>query len=162
MTRLRLVIRLWNYKWLIRHSLWKDLIRHVIRSDISFLKNHFFRNSTFLRTYQLDQFNRNTRSEFLNATTTLPNYVIWNNRRSQIKLHLHKKMHMYFQEFTTIEQEWAATRAIMAQATKHWPLLKTYFTPFLCVYDRGAGATCAEAVHCCWPPWLLYWLRLLP
>ena len=51
MTRLRLVIRLWNYKWLIRHSLWKDLICHVIRSDISFLKNHFFRNSTFQFRY---------------------------------------------------------------------------------------------------------------
>ena len=38
MTRLRLVIRLWNYF---------DLPRHSFRCDISFLKNHFFRNSTF-------------------------------------------------------------------------------------------------------------------
>ena len=106
---------------------------------------------SFLRTYQLDQSNRNIRSEFLNTTTTLPNYVIWNNQRSQIRLHLHKKIHMYTSKNLLLYR--TRVRAIMAQATKHWPLLKTYFTPFLCVYDRGAGATCGEAVHCCWPPW---------
>ena len=40
-------VMIWMFD-LPRHSLWKDLICRVIRWEISFLKNHIFRNSTFI------------------------------------------------------------------------------------------------------------------